>query len=180
MKFELNWDLSSIVSFHTFGEMSAFHAIPAEGACCACCWDDISAENYVEYQTAVESAWLAAGFCQMCIEQLLSTQYEAYINGLAKSTCKAEQRRMLAKGPPMNLSDKNALPIDDDDSNAEVYMLWYSSDKQEHSAKLKGSLEGEERMKYWDEQKLLYIDEGDEEGKEKEAGENEMETQEEV
>lgn len=163
--------------------MSAFHGSPAEGTSCACCWDDISMENYVEYQGSAESSWLASGFCQMCIEQLLSTQYEAYTNGLAKSTCKAEQRRMLARGPPINLSDKNALPLGDDDSNAEVYMLWYSSDKQTHSAKLVGSLEGEERRKYWEEQKLLYIDEGDEgdEDKEEEADDsNEMNTQDHV
>jgi hypothetical protein len=101
----------------------------------------------------------------MCIGQLLSTQWNAYVSALAKTTCKAEQRRLLARGPPINLRDPKALPCAEE---GEVQLLWYMAEGAEKSAKLEGSLEGEEREKFFDEQKKFYIqDEPDEEeGKE--------------
>ena len=143
--------------------MADFIHKPPEGDC-QCCWDDLGPETYVEYKTDEKSLWLASGFCENCIKHLLSTQYNNYTNGLAKSTCKAEQRRMLEKGPPINLCDKTALPCPND---GEVYMLWFMSDQQEHSAKLENSLIGEERQAYWEEQKQFYIVdevEGEEDG----------------
>jgi hypothetical protein len=74
---------------------------------------------------------------------------------------------MLQAGPPINLKDKTALPCPDD---SEIYSLWYMIDNNEHSAKLKGSLEGEERQKYWNEQKKFYI--VDEEEKQEESKES--------
>lgn len=102
----------------------------------------------------------------MCIEHLLKTQWGAYRTALEKTNCKvcfrkldfcefsvistafslsccghqAEQRRLLARGPPINISDAKALPCPD---NGEVHSLWYMSDGQDHSAKLEGSLTGE-------------------------------------
>jgi hypothetical protein len=75
-----------------------------------------------------------------CIEQLLKTQWSTYTTALAKTTCKAEQRRLLLKGPPVNISDAKALACPDD---AEVHSLWYMVDNLERSAKLEGSLAGE-------------------------------------
>jgi hypothetical protein len=46
--------------------------------------------------------------------------------------------------------------------NAEVALLWYGRDSQEHSAKLEGSLTGTERQVWWDE-KLAFRFEEDEE-----------------
>ena len=63
-----------------------------------------------------------------------------YTTSLAKTTCKAEQRRLLAKGPPINVSDPKALLCPD---GGEVHSLWYMSDGSERSAKLEGSFEGE-------------------------------------
>jgi len=142
------------------------HGKPADGSACACCWEDLSSENYVEYRVEAEGEWKPCGFCMDCVGMLLQSQWKTYTEGLAKSTCKAEQRRMLEKGPPINVSDKSAMPCPDgtDKGNAEVHSLWYMSDGEEHSAKLDGSLEGEERQKYWDEQKAFYIvDEAEEE-----------------
>lgn len=113
--------------------------VPAE-LTCACCWDDITSSNYVEYKASESSEWLTSGYCMTCIEQLIETQWDQYVNGLANSTCKAEQRRLLNRGPPINIRDPKALPCPDD---AEVFQLWYMIDNSTHSAKLKGSLEGE-------------------------------------
>ena len=118
------------------------------------CWDDIDATSYVEYRASQEAEWKSSGFCQVCVSYLLTSQWELYTSALAKTTCKAEQRRLLAAGPPMNLKDAKALETPD---GAEVHSLWFMSDGQEHSAKLDGSLLGDERTKYWEDQKSFYI-----------------------
>lgn len=81
-----------------------------------------------------------------CIDQLLLTQWSKYTTALEKTTCKAEQRRLLAKGPPINISDPKALPCPD---GGEVHSLWYMVDLKEHSAKLEGSLAGKVGLFYW-------------------------------
>ena len=122
------------------------HGTPSEGAACACCWDDLGQETYVEYKTSETSAWLPSGFCINCVNHLLDTQWDVYVNALAKTTCKAEQRRLLAKGPPINLKDTKALPCPDD---GEVHSLWFMVDNTERSAKLRGSLVGEVSEAVW-------------------------------
>lgn len=104
------------------------------------CWDDVTSENYVEFKATEKAEWQPSGFCEVCIGYLLKSQWEIYTNALAKTTCKAEQRRLLKGGPPINLKDSKALPCPDD---AEIHSLWYMSDGAEHSAKLEGSLVGE-------------------------------------
>lgn len=79
----------------------------------------------------------------MCVEQLLKTQWTSYKGSLEKTNCKAEQRRLLSRGPPVNLRDPEALPTPDD---KEVHSLWYGSVGELRSAKLEGSLEGEVRL----------------------------------
>lgn len=69
------------------------------------------------------------------------------------------------RGPPLKIRDDKALAVPED---AAVELLWYSSDGLEHSSKLVGALEGEERTKYWEEQKSFYIhDEVDDSPQEK-------------
>ena len=125
--------------------MASHHHQPAHGAACACCWDDLSADNYVEYKSHPSSdnqhpIWQASGFCENCTEHLLKTQFSLWTEALAKSTCLAEQRRLLKRGPPVNLRDDKALPCPD---NGEVARLWYMRTNHEKTAKLEGSLEGE-------------------------------------
>uniref|UniRef100_A0A0G4FTQ5 Uncharacterized protein n=1 Tax=Chromera velia CCMP2878 TaxID=1169474 RepID=A0A0G4FTQ5_9ALVE len=134
------------------------HGTP-EGECLVC-FDDLSEENYVEYRTTPESAWFPGKFCEACLGQLMDTQFDKFCNDLSKTTCAREQRVLLERGPPINVFDKNAFP---EAGDAEVHSLWFASDKEIHSAKLKGSLEGEARMKYWEDQKKFQIkDEKDE------------------
>tara|TARA_R110002050_G_scaffold230857_7_gene366655 strand:+ start:1395 stop:1637 length:243 start_codon:yes stop_codon:yes gene_type:complete len=56
-------------------------------------------------------------------------------------------RRLVAKGPPVYLSDEQALPLPEGDTHIEL--VWFASDNREESAKLKGAVEGEEREKLW-------------------------------
>ena len=101
---------------------------PPNDLTCACCWDDINTENYVEYKSDETSDWMTSLYCSVCIDHLLNTQWEIYVNTLAKTTCKAEQRRMLTKGPPINIGDQKALPCPND---GEVYKLWYMVSSEE-------------------------------------------------
>lgn len=129
------------------------HQLPVEGGLCQCCYSDIDSSNYVEYRGEDEK-WYVSGYCQMCVEYLLSSQWSDYVTRLQKTTCKAEQRRMLARGPPEYLRDeKMFMEVPD----SEVRWLWYMSDSSVKSARLEGALEGEERMAYWNEQRAFYV-----------------------
>lgn len=94
--------------------------------------------------------------------QLLDTQFEQYINRVKKTDCQAELKRLLENGPPIYIADKHGLPLDDGDEY--VINLWYASDGEERSAKLRGAKEGVERQMLWDELKKFVILEGKEDG----------------
>ena len=50
------------------------------------------------------------------------------------------------------IKDKSAFPGDDaanEDLIVEVTSLWFESDQQIHSSKLKDAIEGDAREKYW-------------------------------
>ena len=49
-----------------------------------------------------------------------------------------------------------------EDGEGEVFALWFAEGDETHSAKLDGSLVGEARQKYWDEQLAFQFDEPDE------------------
>lgn len=66
----------------------------------------------------------------------------------------------------MYISDQHGLPLDDDEEY--VVNLWYASDDQEISAKLKGAKEGVKRRALWDELNKFIIEEGKEEGDDEE------------
>mmetsp|Transcript_9061 Transcript_9061/g.13536 ORF Transcript_9061/g.13536 Transcript_9061/m.13536 type:complete len:144 (+) Transcript_9061:29-460(+) len=127
-------------------EASAVHGKPEAGMECMSCMDDISEENYAEY--FVQGKWLPSKFCVDCVETLLSSQWERYLTMLEKASCKAELRRLLERGPPQRIFDKNALPCPD---GCEVEELWYSNENALKSSKLRGALEGEEREIWWQE-----------------------------
>ena len=139
------------------------HGEPAEGMCCMCTYEDITLENenYVEYQSYPSMKWKPALFEESIVQILVDTQFEKYIEKVKGTDCQAELRRLLADGPPIYVSDKVAFPLAEE-SDEYVVKLWYSSDKVERSAKLKGALEGEERIKLWNELKEFLVTDGSE------------------
>jgi len=118
---------------------------PPEGESCKICYEDIDDSNYVEYQTCYGSKWYPSKFCMTCVEMLKDSQFTKYVNDLANTTCAKEQKRLIDQGPPINIHDPHGFP---ESVGEELYSLWYFVDKQVRSAKLTGSLEGEERAKY--------------------------------
>ncbi|CDU19793.1 hypothetical protein YYC_05663 [Plasmodium yoelii 17X] len=121
---------------------------------CLICYDDINENNYIEYKTDEYSEWYPSMFCMNCTGILIDTQYHKYVDSVQKSDCLKEQTSLLKMGPPINVKDKNGFPLSD---GKEIHSLWYFCDKQVHSAKLDGSLLGEDRMKMWEELKKFLI-----------------------
>lgn len=118
------------------------HQEPAAGTECLCCMMDIDSSNYVEYQTQrKDSLWYPSKYCEVCLQVLIDSQWSQYNDLLRHATCEAMVRRMLER-LPLNVRDRIALPCPDDE---EVGQLWFVSDKQVHSAQLKGALVGKER-----------------------------------
>lgn len=144
-----------IRSSHSWRSMATAHGKPAEGMECLATMEDISeAEgNYCEYQTAPSGAWHPSLFAADVVQQLLATQFHAYMKAVQQPDCKAELRRLVAKGPPIWVEDKHALALPEGDTH--VCQLWFAKDDQEQSAKLDGALEGVERETLWAELRQL-------------------------
>jgi hypothetical protein len=169
------------------------HEAPPEGWECLVTYEDITAENYVEYQGYPSLRWRPARMEQSVVEQLLQTQFHTYIERVKKTDCQAELKRLLASGPPIFVSDAQGLPLADkeaegdnggstnddgtaaasatttagDDGTTEdthIVQLWFASDNQERSAKLDGAVEGPERERLWQELRQFIVVEGTEPG----------------
>lgn len=140
-----------------------------EGLECLVTMEDITVENYVEYQIYPSMKWKTCYMEQCVVEELLATQFTRYVSQVRAADCQAELSRLLSQGPPIYISDPIGLPLrsddddDDDDTKVEaeegrhVHALWYSSDEQIRSAKLNGAVEGAERQKLWEELKEFTI-----------------------
>lgn len=127
---------------------SGSHGKPLEGMTCLCTWDDITEEEYCEYQTAPSMDWHPCLYSAEVVEQLLASQFQNYVDNVQKSDCAKELTRLLTSGPPIWLHDKQALPLPEGETH--VVNLWFCRDGREVSAKLKGALVGEEREALWD------------------------------
>ena len=122
--------------------------------------------------------WLPSLYCQQCLEsQFIAQQWQTYLDNIAKADCAAALRRLITKPPPINVKDAG-LPCEDnstadDDTErgeGEVHSFWYASDGAEHSAKLHGSLLGEERRRFWEDKKDFLIVTEVEEERQKKVG----------
>lgn len=114
---------------------------------CQCCYDELNKDNSAKYTDKKGGDKMDSIFCRECIEIVLDTQWNTYVNLIKKADCAAALKRAIDIGPPTNLRDPKAFPCDN--KSKEVYTFYYG--KRKKSAKLKGSLEGEERMKWWNE-----------------------------
>ncbi|CAM9639727.1 unnamed protein product [Scytosiphon promiscuus] len=128
-------------------------------------------ERFVHSLRNTGNPWLPSLFCKMCIEVLIKRQWSIYEDGLAKATCKAQQKRMLGDGPPTHVNDKKALSCGEGES---VHSLWFvreeGGEPEIQSAELEGAPQGEARQIWWDEKLAFQFDEDDEEEEGEEAG----------
>ena len=88
---------------------------------CLVTMEDITEENYVEYQIYPSYEWKSSLLSQPIIEMLLQTQFQTYMERIQASDCQAELKRLLQQGPPIYISDPYGLPLvnqnDDDNDN---------------------------------------------------------------
>merc|ERR1719162_1681148 len=89
------------------------HGKPIEGMCCYATMEDITEEdgNYVEYQLYPSMLWYPCMYEKSVVENLLKTQFGAFLERVKTTDCQAELRRLLNHGPPIWLSDPHALPL---------------------------------------------------------------------
>ncbi|CAI5708609.1 unnamed protein product [Hyaloperonospora brassicae] len=135
--------------------MTTPHGKPRAGLECMATMDDITEEdgNYCEFRTFPSQSWHAASFCSDVVEQLLATQFHTFMKKVQETDCKAELRRLVARGPPVWIEDKHALPLPEGDTH--ITHVWFAKDGDERSAKLDGAVEGEARERLWHELKQL-------------------------
>ena len=117
------------------------HGKPPPDHECMCTMEDITEEdgNYCEYQTAPSMKWHTAKYSADTVKRLINTQFSEYVAGVRKAYCQADLKRRIAKGPPMWVEDKHAMPIPEDDTH--ICRVWMASDGVEYSAKLAGCKE---------------------------------------
>ena len=134
--------------------MATEHGKPPEGLECMATLEDITEENFVEYRSMPSGLWLPAKFSKEVVEMLLQTQFGKYMSDVEKASkdCAAAVRRLVVKGPPIYLSDVNALPLAKEEDGF-IDLFWFAAEQKEVSAKLEGALEGEEREELWSAQK---------------------------
>jgi hypothetical protein len=129
---------------------------------CVVTMEEITEQNYVEYQCFPSLQWKSSKMEQCVIEELLRTQFHTYLQRVQRSDCQAELRRLLQSGPPIYLSDPIGLPLkkeeEEDEVDTHIVQLWYASDGQIRSAKLQNAVEGQEREELWKELNSFLID----------------------
>lgn len=95
---------------------------------CSICYDELCSDNSLEYQTLNNSMeWYPAYFCTDCTSVLQATQFQKYCSDLQATLCAREQRALLARGPPINLHDRNGFP---EAGDGEISKLRQASNKQ--------------------------------------------------
>ncbi|XP_955051.1 uncharacterized protein TA04140 [Theileria annulata] len=107
-----------------------------EGLTCLVCFEDLSNQNMVAYKANKDSSWHLSTFCVDCIKYLLKIQFHKYLNTLSTTNCAKEQRTLLDRGPPINVSDRLGFP---EAGNDEVYSLFDFGTLMPLSPKLDGS-----------------------------------------
>ena len=117
---------------------------------CLVCFEDFDEELTIEYQDKPDANWKKSPYCYYCVKHIQDTKWGDYVKSVEQADCKASLRRAMADGPPINIRDK-VFESETDNPSGEIHMLRYKGESL--SAKLKGSLNGEERDKWWSEWK---------------------------
>lgn len=117
---------------------------------CCVCYTEFDEETTVLFQDEQNSEWKKGAYCYDCTQYLIDSNWKKYVDDVEKADCKRSLRNALKSGPPVNMRDVG-FPCEN--NNGEVYK--FKTNDSEFSAKLKGSLEGEQRLKWWDHYKAI-------------------------
>lgn len=126
---------------------------------CLVCYDDITEETktlYKRYDNKNDTDYVESRCCTVCLKHMLDISWDNYVKQIKNADCEAQMKRLLEHGPPINLRCINILSSDSEnkiDPKEEFESFYFDNDIQ--SAKLKGSLIGEEREKWIHEQQQV-------------------------
>jgi hypothetical protein len=112
---------------------------------CVVCCDTIDEKTFVLYKDQKEGEWKSSSFCSSCVKHMIKTSWKTYVDKIEKADCADALKKSVNIGPPINFRDQG-VPCEN--KTKEVQSFYYDGESQ--SAKLEGSLIGEERTKWWD------------------------------
>jgi hypothetical protein len=118
---------------------------------CSICFNEIS--KGVEYRKNTSNEWFETSVCLDCVMHLKKTQYNDYINQIQTTDCKRTLKRLLDMGPPVWIYDVNIFKDVDYEKNENIIEFKYNDECR--SARLDGSVEGDERIALWESLKNL-------------------------
>jgi hypothetical protein len=129
---------------------------------CCVCLDDITEDNFVLCRESSTDNFKECVGCSECVLNLLENKWNVYAESVEKADCASALKKSVKFGPPINLRCYDLENVTD---KVKEYHEFYLN-KEIISAKLKGSLIGEEREKWIKEQNVILEYLESEEGKE--------------
>lgn len=121
---------------------------------CAICFDDINENNYVLFtiSSTENTNWQPCTTCSECVNILLESKWSNYMEAIEKADCYVGLKTLLQHGPPINL---RCCELELDNKNKEIEYHEFYINGQIVSAKLKGSLIGNERDEWIKQQQIV-------------------------
>ena len=113
---------------------------------CSLCYNEI--ENPVMYKKNTFDKWYGTTVCLDCILYLKRTQYNDYLNNVQTTDCKRTLKRLLEIGPPMWVNDEHIFK--NVDYNQDEHIIEFKCNHEITSARLDGSVDGDERTQLWE------------------------------
>ena len=114
---------------------------------CKSCFDDIT--NAVKYRIHKKQQWHTSYYCETCVKYLIDNSWKIFTDQVKQADCKKALDKLVEVGPPINLRDRTGFPDPENKEQlTEIDELLFCSNNHIHTAKLKGSLTGQERIDY--------------------------------
>jgi hypothetical protein len=134
---------------------------------CSFCWDDIvfSAEREKAKQFGTPEdelpgeqcwwrsmnshEWTPSKYCFACVTRVRNDNFNSYIESIKTATCPKQLRRLIEDGPPIYVSDPTTFPVTPGDHVHEFKRVFPDGTEEIVTARLVGSVIGEEREQLW-------------------------------
>ena len=145
---------------------------------CSFCWDDIASTEEREkakqegvpeeelpgelcwWRSANSHEWTVSKYCYACVERVKNDSFNNYIDSVKTATCPKQLRKLIDDGPPIYVSDQRIFPVSPDDHVHEFRRIHPDSTEELISARLTGSVIGEEREQLWKELQAIAYEVG--------------------
>lgn len=145
---------------------------------CSFCWDSIvsSAEQEIAQKLGVPNDelpgeqcwwrpnssenWIPSKYCYGCVTRVRNESFSSYIESIKTATCPKQLRKLIEAGPPIYVSDPAAFPVQEGDHVYEFRRFYPDGTEEVVSARLVGSVIGEERERLWGELQAIAYEVG--------------------